>query len=107
MAGVFYAVMRKRLFDLVDEVWDDGDALIVRNRGMEARIDLLNIINVNDMTSANWPRVTLFLREPCELGDSVSFHPKKGKAPAHRGNAIAWDLMQRVDAARRGSQHSS
>ena len=31
MVGAGYFMMKKLVFDLVDEVWDDGDALIVMN----------------------------------------------------------------------------
>jgi hypothetical protein len=103
MAGMFYLMMRKFIFDLVDEIWDDGDALVARNKGVEARIELRKIVNITDLTTANWPRVTLLLREPCELGSSVSFHPV-GSRSFFRGNAVALDLIQRVDIARLKSQ---
>ena len=38
MAGVFGLLsIRRWYFDLADEVWDDGDALIVKNAGLEER----------------------------------------------------------------------
>ena len=33
-----YFMMKKFVFDLVDEVWDDGDTLLVKNRGQDVRI---------------------------------------------------------------------
>ncbi len=30
--------MKKVLFDLIDEVWDEGSSLLFRNRGHEARV---------------------------------------------------------------------
>ena len=50
--------------DLVDEVWDDGNALLVKNRGQEQRIALADIKNVNYSPFVNPPRVTLSLRRP-------------------------------------------
>jgi hypothetical protein len=32
---VGYFIMKKLVFDLVDEVWDDGGSLLIRNRGHE------------------------------------------------------------------------
>lgn len=98
---MFYSMMRRFLLDLVDEMWDDGDSLVVRNRGVETRIEFANIVNVTDMTKANWPRVTLHLRRPCILGHEVSFAPKEKRVFLRwRGNAIALDLMERIDAIR-------
>ena len=34
--GLYF--MRKFVFDLVDEVWDDGDALVVKTRGHDVRL---------------------------------------------------------------------
>jgi hypothetical protein len=39
--------MKKLIFDLVDEVWDDGRALIVKNDDREERIPFADIKNVN------------------------------------------------------------
>jgi hypothetical protein len=39
-------------------VTEDGNALIVRNKDSEERILLLNIINVNDNSFVNPPRIT-------------------------------------------------
>ena len=33
MIGFGYFFMKKLVFDLVDEVWEDGDSLVVKNRG--------------------------------------------------------------------------
>jgi hypothetical protein len=62
MAVVGIFIMRKLVFDLVDEVWDDGDALLVKNRGEEERILLSDIKNVSYSPYMNPPRVTLSLR---------------------------------------------
>src|SRR5580693_193616 len=55
VAPVFMMVIgsvlfRRLIFDLADEVWDDGDALVIRNAGTEERIALKNIINVGFST---------------------------------------------------------
>ncbi len=41
-----YFIAKKLIFDLVDEAWDAGDALIIRNKGQEDRIPLSAIMNV-------------------------------------------------------------
>ena len=47
MAIIGYRFMKKMAFNLVDEVFDLGDALLVRNGGQEERIALADIKNVN------------------------------------------------------------
>ena len=47
MALLGYAVLKKLVWDLVDEVYDGGDFLLVRNRGEEERIALSNIMRLD------------------------------------------------------------
>src|SRR5215470_1884787 len=42
-----YFLMKKLVFDLVDEVWDVGDALIIRNMGREERVPLSQVMNIS------------------------------------------------------------
>ena len=99
--GVFgYLLFRRLLFDLVDEMWDDGEALVARNRGVEQRIPLQTIINVGFSTITRPERVTLRLREPGPLGQDVTFMPPSRFMPFGR-NPIIDELIERVDRARR------
>src|SRR5579863_3442526 len=63
MALIGFMLFRRMLFDLVDEVWDDGDTLVVRNAGVEQRVSLSNIINIGYSLLTNPERVTLTLRD--------------------------------------------
>jgi hypothetical protein len=36
-----YALSRRPIFDLVDEVWDEGDAFLVGDAGVEERVMLI------------------------------------------------------------------
>ena len=54
-------------FDLMDEVWDAGSHLVVKNRGREERIALDDVISVNYVGYMNPPRVTLRLANPRSL----------------------------------------
>lgn len=97
VVGVF--IFRKLIFDLVDEVWDAGDALVVRNKGQEERILLPNIINIGYTQFVNPPRVTLWLRTPSRFGEKVSFCPLV-RFSAFSVSPIVDDLVRRVDDAR-------
>ena len=100
-AGLLY--FRKFVANLVDEVWDAGDALIVRNNGEEDRIRLADIINVSYAPVGNPPRVTLMLRTPSRFGDSVAFAAPVTIVPFTESPLIE-QLIVRVDAARRGAR---
>jgi hypothetical protein len=62
-AAFGYALFRRLSFDLVDEVWDEGDALLVRDAGIEEHVMLKNIINVGFSTMTNPERVDRARRE--------------------------------------------
>ncbi len=99
MAAFGFIIMKIFVWDLVDEVWDDGDSLVIRNNGREARIDLLNIININHTTFTNPPRVSLTLRAPCEFGRIVKFSPPK-RFLGFSEHPVVAELVQRIDNKR-------
>jgi hypothetical protein len=104
MAILGYTILRRFVWDLVDEVYDHGDYLVVRNRGDEARIDLADVMNVSVSTFVNPPRITLRLARPSRFGTEISFAPARPfslNPLAHLGkNEVAESLIVRVDQAR-------
>ncbi|MGZ5036261.1 MAG: hypothetical protein ACXWG1_09475 [Usitatibacter sp.] len=101
MMAVGAFVMKKFIFDLADEVFDCGDALLVRKAGKEERIALSNIINVGMSVATNPPRLTLRLDKPGRFGNEVVFSPETPmRLDPFAKNRIAEDLMVRVDRAR-------
>ncbi len=100
--GVFgFFMMRKLVWELVDEVLDYGDYLLVKNRGAEDRIMLSNIMNVSRSTLVNPPRITLRLVQPSKFGSEISFSPVvKFTLNPFAKNQIAEDLMTRAYRAR-------
>jgi hypothetical protein len=99
MMAFGFFIMKKLVFDLVDEVWDDGDTLLVKNRGQEERIVLSDIKNVNYSPYVNPPRVTLSLRRPTIFGEQISFGAPVRFIPFTTSPAID-SLIDRIDAAR-------
>lgn len=75
MAAFGYLLMRWLIFPLADEVFLDNDDVIVRKDGKEARFPVRQIINVDSSVMVNPERITLTLREPCELGREIVFSP--------------------------------
>ena len=100
MLGVGFLIMKKLIFDLVDQVWDDGDSLLIRNRGEEQRVALADIKNVNYTPFVSPPRVVLSLRQTTVFGDQIAFCAPVRLVPFASSPVIA-DLINRVDAARR------
>jgi len=102
MGVIFYVVLRRLVFDLADEVVDEGDALRVRFGADEERIPLAQIINVSYSGITNPPRITLTLRTAGRFGREVTFSPQQSfLSPLFRPNPLVNELIERVDAARR------
>jgi hypothetical protein len=101
MALVGTVIYRRLVWDLVDSVLDGGDYLLVKNRGVEERIPLANIMNISASTITNPPRITVRLVSPGLLGSEIAFSPIKPFSinPFAR-NAIADDLILRVHNAK-------
>jgi len=100
MAAFGYFLMKNLVFDLVDEVWDAGSELLVKNRRRQARIALADIVNVSYSVATSPQRVTLTLRQPGVLGKEISFAAPTTWVPFAK-NPIIENLIHRVDAARR------
>jgi hypothetical protein len=100
MLVIGFTIMKKFIFDLADEVWDDGIALAVKKSGQEERIALSDIKNVNYSTMSSPPRVVLSLRRPSVFGDQVAFCAPIRFIP-FATSPIIDDLIERIDVARR------
>jgi hypothetical protein len=96
MAVFGYFLFKMTVFDLVDEVWDDGDALVVRNKGIEQRVPFSEIMNVSSSEMHNPPRITLLLRKPCRLGREFTFSLPLRWWPFSR-HPLVNELIERAD----------
>lgn len=101
MAVFGYFLMKKLVWDLVDEVYDCGDYLLIKNRGVEESVPFSNIMNVNASMNMNPPRITLRLVRPGTFGQEISFIPAASFTlnPLAK-NPLAEELIIRVDNAR-------
>lgn len=101
MAVFGYFLMKKLVWDLVDEAYDCGDSLLFRNDGVEERVLLSQILNVSASTNMNPPRITLRLLSPGRLGSEISFSPSSPfTLNPFAKNSVAEDLIVRVYNAR-------
>jgi hypothetical protein len=106
MAIVGYVIMRYLLFDLMDEVWIDGDDLLLRNGGEEDRFPITNVVNVDDAQWVNPERITLTLRAPSRFGDELVFTPSKRYWPFGK-HPIAKELIRRAHGVEGPSSQAS
>ena len=100
MMAFGYFIMKRLIFDLVDEVVDLGDALMISNGGRQERVALSDIVNVSYSPFVNPPRVTLSLRTPGAFGSRVTFCAPILLVPFSTSPVID-ALIERIDAARR------
>lgn len=103
MCALGYLIMSRLIFGVMDEAWDGGDAIIVRNRGQTERIPLTDIVHVTYPGQIRPSRATLILKQPCRFGNEVSFFPPREGllALVYPGEStVIVDLIRRVGAAR-------
>ena len=96
MAVIGYLVMKKLLFDLIYEVYDERETLLFREKEKEVRVSLADIKNVSYSWMVRPPRVTLSIRYMTELGDKLSFSPPASFIK----NKDIEELIDRIDKAR-------
>jgi len=99
MAAIGYVIMKKLVFDLIDEVYDEGETLFFRDKGKEVRVSLADIKNVSYSWRMSPPRVTLSICYMTELGDELTFSPTASFIPFRKNKDIE-ELIDRIDKAR-------
>ena len=95
-----FVIMKRFIWDLADEVLDGGDHLLVRKGGLEQKIYLNDIVNIEHMGMSSPPRVTIMCRTPGPLGTEVAFTAPISFNPFAKPPLVR-DLIERVDRTRR------
>jgi hypothetical protein len=75
-AAFGYGTMKVFIWPLMDEVYDCGEYLLLRNKNIEEKVYFSNISELTYFLMSNAPRVTLTLKAPCKFGSEISFIPK-------------------------------
>ena len=99
MAVFIFFSMKRSVWDLIDEVYDEGATLLFRNRGREVRVSLRDIKNVSYSKMSSPPRVTLSIRYDTDLGKELSFSPPTSWNPFKKNKDIE-ELIDRIDRER-------
>lgn len=111
MGYVGIRALKNQTYDDVDEVWLDGDALIVKNHGTVSRVALGDVTDAVDATIHSTmgrplPRVRLTLRSgSSSLGDNISFQAGGAHGPFGPLDlkSILAMLKRRIDEVRQSS----
>lgn len=79
---------------MADEVWDDGERLLVRRSGIDISLPLTEIIKVESRGLRHSTTVSLHLRD----GGKILFCPRVNPPASYyfAGNLVADDLSRRV-----------
>lgn len=93
-------VMKKYFFSLADVVWDDGTALIVKHKGDQIRIRILDMVNAHYDSATIPPRITIRLAKPVRFGSQFAFMPP-GKLFSSANNPAVDELIRKIQAGRR------
>jgi hypothetical protein len=95
-------VFKRKLLKLVDEVYDCGDHLLIRNGAEEDRIPLKNILLISNYEgiSDRMPVVTLFLSRASKFGEKVMFSPEKSLIHQKEDWSIT-NFLERIEKAKK------
>lgn len=99
MAAFGFFLFKKLVWDLADEVYDEGEALVFRKDGKEQRVQLKDIINISYAQTNSPERVVLQVRSQGAIGKELAFNPPMRFKPFSK-NPIIIELIERVDRAR-------
>lgn len=99
MAIFGYVFFKNLVWDLADEVYDEGESLLFLKGGKEQRVLLKDIINVSHAQMNSPERVILQLRYEGTIGKELVFNPPMRFNPFSK-NPIVTELIERVDIAR-------
>jgi len=95
-----YLIMKTTFFNLADEVWDAGEALVIKNGNQEDRVPLSDIVSVSAFSPA---RATIQFGSLRKFGTEITFVPV-GPWRLLASNPVIDRLLERV--APRGANNS-
>lgn len=103
MAFVGLAALRSYVWDVADEVFDDGDKLVVNKGDIQQTVMLRDVAEVRVTRNTNPTRLTLVLRAPGKLGAQIVFIPPNSTSswiPFSR-HPLAKELEDRIAALKK------
>ena len=95
--GFFF--FRKFIWDLADEVYDEGEFLVFRKGNKEQIVELKDVINISYAQMSSPERVVLQVRSEGAIGKQLAFNAPMRFNP-FLSNSMIIELIERVDRAR-------
>jgi hypothetical protein len=86
---------------LVDEVWIDGDDIVVRNGRQNDRFPIANIVDVDGSYLQSPEHIGLWLNQPCRFGKVIRFGAPFRLFPFGT-HSLARELIERSGCFERG-----
>ncbi|WP_444927653.1 hypothetical protein ACJJI4_07860 [Microbulbifer sp. TRSA002] len=99
MAVFGFFFLKKLLWSLADEVYDEGESLLFQKGSKRQRVQLKDIINVNYAQMNAPERIVLQVRTEGDIGKELAFIPPM-RLNFFSKSPIVVDLIDRVDRAR-------
>ena len=96
IVSLYSLLMRLHCRNIVDELYDGGDFLLVRNGGIEDRIPLTQIDRVHKAMYSQPPRVTIRLNRPGKFGETIVYSPETRFALVPWAQNATNDLIERI-----------
>jgi len=104
MGVLGYLLMKHNIFNLIDEVYDEGGSILFRNGLKEVRIPLSEIKSISYVTWSNPPRVTTCVRHETQLGRELTFCPSAPFVPSGKNRDIQ-NLIGRIEKQQAGQNN--
>ena len=102
----FYAIFRYTIFDLADAAFDTGDAITIRNRGIDTEVLLTDIALVKYNGFLSPSRITIVPKSTSRLPKAFVFTPT-ARPLAFFDHPTAQMLRMKVNAANRALMNES
>lgn len=102
MAFFSFFWMKKYVWGIADEVYDGGEFLLVKNRGVEEKVFFSNIacVSFKPPTTYNGPLITLHLTKPGKFGSDITFLQATPFTNPFEKNPVEEDLIIRTIKAK-------
>jgi hypothetical protein len=94
LTALGYMLMHEFIVPLVDEVWIDGDDLVVRNRGEEDHFPISHVVDVDDHFLTRPEYIELLVNPRTRFGLAIRFMPADRWWPFRR-HPLAQELIDR------------
>ena len=95
-----FFIFKQLVWDLSDEVYDEGDSLLFRKGAQEQRVPLKDIVDISDTTTGSPSKIVIKVRTAGPLGSELAFIPQGRPMSLFSKSPIVADLIERVDQAR-------